>query len=350
MLYLLASLLVVFLSGELMKPFGYAAETPVTLQQTNMLFIMLEDLRPELSIYGRDHMLTPNFERLGRQSVVFDHAYVQIAVCNPSRDSMLTGLRPDTVGTYSFQSSFRPFQVFPAELIRSGYNTASIGKIAHWESSDSAIWNYFQWDNNRYCYHGSETNKMNSSTMPDKIQPEEEFRDHLFASKTIQILNELVQKPNYFMLSVGFKLPHLAVHVPYRYYEMYKNIRAENKNAWRLTKKELRFPLSSPDIAYRCCANQDFEYMNNEGAEKAVDKVTLGDINFAFNERMHDELMMGYAAGVSFVDYQLGRLLDEIDKLQLWNNLTIILTSDHGMHNGEKGMWEKWTLYDESVR
>ena len=90
------------------------------LKPMNLLFIMFDDLRPELSIYGREHMITPNFERLAKKSVVFDYVFSQIAVCNPSRDSMLTGLRPDTVGTYGFQASFRPHMVWPTQLARAG--------------------------------------------------------------------------------------------------------------------------------------------------------------------------------------------------------------------------------------
>jgi Sulfatase len=91
------------------------------ITQTNLLLIMFDDLRPELSIYGRGHMITPNFERLAARSVVFDHAYCQVAVCNPSRDSLMTGLRPDTTGTYAFQSSYKPHLIFPTQLKRSGY-------------------------------------------------------------------------------------------------------------------------------------------------------------------------------------------------------------------------------------
>ena len=83
-------------------------------------------------------MITPNFERLAAKSVVFDHAYVQIAVCNPSRDSLLTGLRPDTVGTYGFQSNFPPHAIIPQRMIASGYNTAGIGKTIHWETTDKS--------------------------------------------------------------------------------------------------------------------------------------------------------------------------------------------------------------------
>ena len=107
----------------------------------------------------------------------------------------------------------------------------------------------------------------------------------------------------------------------------------------RLTKKERKFPYSSPPVAYRCCANPKFEYMNEEGTKEATDVVRLGNINMPFTERMRDELMQGYAGSITFVDKQLGRLLDALDELDLWNNVTIVLTSDHGMHNGEKGIW-----------
>ena len=93
------------------------------LQQTNLLFIMFDDLRPELSIYGKYHIISPNFQRLAAKSVVFDHAYAQISVCNPSRDSILTGLRPDTVGTYGFQSTYMTYNqhmIIPTKLKRAG--------------------------------------------------------------------------------------------------------------------------------------------------------------------------------------------------------------------------------------
>ena len=107
--------------------------------------------------------------------------------------------------------------------------------------------------------------------------------------------------PEYFMAAIGFKLPHLAVHLPYKYYEMYKGKSA----AWALTKKELRFPFSSPTLAYRCCADPEFHFMNNEGAERWTKSITLSDINVVFTDKMHDELMMGYCGAITFVDKQV---------------------------------------------
>jgi arylsulfatase A-like enzyme len=219
------------------------------IKQTNLIFLIFDDLRTELSVYDRKHMITPNFERLAKRSVIFDKAYTQVAVCNPARDSLLTGLRPDTTGTYGFQSSFRPHLIFPTQLARSGYNTAGFGKISHWETPDRQIWSFDSWENDWYKYQNFEWTIMNSSTMPDKVRPEELFRDYQFTSRAIDTLKKMSQLPQHFLLALGFKLPHLAVHVPYKYYDMYKS---ENKsNSWKLTKKELRYPYSSPELSYR---------------------------------------------------------------------------------------------------
>ena len=314
-----------------------------------MIFIMFDDLRPELSIYGRHHMITPNFERLARRSVTFDYAFAQISVCNPSRDSLLTGLRPDTVGTYAFQSSFRPHLVLPSRFSKAGYNTAGFGKIAHWETGDKDVWNTAQWDNKWYEYQWSETKFMNASTMPDKHLPEDQFRDALFTTRFIHTLGQLAAKPKPFFAALGFKLPHLAVHVPWKYYAMYRDA-PDRRAAWKLRKKELRFPPTAPAVAYRCCAVPTFHFMVDEGQTKSYRSVSLNDINMPFTDQMHDELMLGYAAAVTFVDTLLGRILDAMDALKLWENTTFVLTADHGMHNGEKGIWEKWSMFDESTR
>ena len=176
---------------------------------------------------------------------------------------------------------------------------------------------------------------MNASTQPDKVHPEEWFRDYEFTSRAIKKLYEFAKQPQPFMIGMGFKLPHLAVHLPYKYYEMYKS----KSDAWKLSKKELRFPYSSPPVAYRCCAEENFQFMEEEGAKRHRKSVRIGDINMPFTEEMHNELMLGYCGSITFVDKLLGKILDAMDDLKLWNSTTFILTADHGMHNGEKGIW-----------
>lgn len=170
------------------------------VKQTNLLFIMFDDLRPELSNYGRSHVITPNFERLAKRGVTFDYAFTHIAVCNPARDAIMTGLRPDSVGTYNFQHSYWPHMPFPTQLIRSGYNTAGFGKVNHWEGNDRNIWSYDSWENNWYDYQGAEWGWMNASTMPDKVKKEEHFRDYEFTTRAIDTLKKMVKEPKYFML------------------------------------------------------------------------------------------------------------------------------------------------------
>lgn len=313
----------------------------------NLVFILFDDLRPELSLYGRTHMITPNFERLAKKSVTFDKVFAQISVCNPSRDSMLTGLRPDTGGTYSFQSSNRPHLTLPMQLTRTNYATAAFGKIFHWELDERIIWSEEMYFNKWYEYQNDERNWMNSTTLPDKNVPEEMFRDYDFTTKAIQRLEKMIKNTSKnFMLAIGYKLPHLQMHVPYKYYEMYKDL----THSWKLSKRESRFPHSVPDVAYRCCAEPNYMYMEEEGSVKSTNVLSVGDINMVFNEKMRDELMKGYCASITFVDAQLGRLLDVMDKHNVWKNTVVVLSADHGMHNGEKGIWEKWSMFDESTR
>ena len=253
--YLSKNFIITLISILLISPAFYLviANTNTKIPQTNLLMIMFDDLRPELSMYGRKHMITPNFERLASRSVVFDYAFSQVAVCNPSRDSLLTGLRPDTIGNYNFQHSYWGHMILPKALGRSGYNTAGVGKILHWDGANKDIWNYYQYDNDWYGYQGREDSYMNSSAMPDKTRREDQFRDHEFAEKAVHALKKLSSEPKFFMLGVGFKLPHLALHVPYKYFKMYDS--KEKKNMWKLSKKELRFPSSVSEVSWRCCVS-----------------------------------------------------------------------------------------------
>ena len=317
--------------------FRNASDTKKKPYQTNLLFIMFDDLRVELSIYGKYGIISPNFERLAARSVVFDHAYTQIAVCNPARDSLLTGLRPDTVGTYGFQTDYRTYNnhlILPTRLMRSGYTTHGFGKIRHAPNNDNNVWTE-QYDGAWYKYQKNEWSFMNSTVMPDKIKEEETFPDYIFASRAIEALRKQSKLDPYFMVAIGFKMPHLSMHVPFKYFEMYRH----RVHQWNPSPEELRFPPTAPMVSYRCCADKSFRHMNGEGSLKANSSTLLGTSSDSIPLTVHQEMMWGYAAMITFVDKQLGRVLDAIDELELWGNLTVVLTADHGMHNGEKGIW-----------
>lgn len=321
-------------------------------KQTNFLFLMYDDLRPELSIYGRKHVISPNFERLAKRSVVFDNNYVQIAVCNPSRDSILTGLRPDTTGTYGFQHSSDPHNTIGHQLVKSNYATAAYGKLRHWDGDDKKVWSHESWQGGWYEYQNLEWSFMNASVQPDAVRTEEEFRDHIMTTKAIKGLRDLsriyTDTGKHFMVAVGFKLPHVTLHVPQKYYDMYADL--DMSNVANMTENDLSFPRTTvPAVSYRCCAENDFKYMHAGGTKRAIRQQNIENINEPVPMEAYNEIMRGYCAGVSFLDAQLGRLLDEMDSLGLWETTTIVLSADHGMHNGEKGMWEKWTLFDEAT-
>ena len=210
--------------------------------------------------------------------------------------------------------------------------------MIHWDGPDEAVWNVEHYDGDWYKYQNEEWGWMNSSTMPDKVKSEEDFRDYTYTTKAIDTMRALAKSDDYFMIGVGYKLPHLQVHIPHKYFDMYRNKAKED--VWKKHRRELVYPPSAPLVSYKCCAHHTFGFMQEEGAVKTTHNANLpGSPHFPFTQQMHNELMWGYAAAVTFLDAQVGRLLDAIDELQLWNNLTVILTSDHGMHNGEKGMW-----------
>jgi arylsulfatase A-like enzyme len=231
--------------------------------------------------------------------------------------------------------------------VRHRYQTEGYGKLRHWEGNDGEVWSK-AYDGAWYDYQNLEWDSMNSSVMPDKIKGMDTFPDHIFTSKAIEALESNHNKSSsYYMVALGFKMPHLALHIPFQYFDMYRNI----SDQWETNVREehLQFPRTAPIVGFRCCSDAQFKYMQEEGAKRSEEFLNIDDLNQTRTVRMHKELMWGYSAAVSYVDAQLGRLLDAVDRLKLWDNLTIVLTSDHGMHNGEKGIWEKWSLFEEST-
>ena len=159
---------------------------------------------------------------------------------------------------------------------------------------------------------------MNSSVMPDKTRPESAYPDYKFATSAIEELQYLTtkEKSQYFMLSIGFKMPHTAYHVPHKYYDMYRS----RKHFFQATPEQLRFPPTSPMISWRCCADRNFQYMNEEGSKKYNTTHMVQKVNESFPLSVHQELAWGYAALITFVDKQLGRVLDEF--MEQFDNYT----------------------------
>ena len=188
LLYLLFCILIVGSSNI------HGSETTIKsepLRETNLLFIMFDDL---VQTSGQDKWITPNLNRLAKVSVNFDLALSQIAVCNPSRASMLTGLRPDSVGTMGFDAGYKPMLVWPTQLARSGFSTSSFGKILHFDGPDREVWNDESaadiFGKAWYSVQASERDFLNSTVAPDKYKKEWEFPDYDIASKAIKNLKK----------------------------------------------------------------------------------------------------------------------------------------------------------------
>jgi iduronate 2-sulfatase len=253
---------------------------------------------------------------------------------------MLTGLRPDPLGSYNFENILHwyPYLTFPEHFAHQGYNIANYGKIFHGADFDDQLdLGYGISKSKWYDYQENEIDWLNSTVNPDRHTPEESYRDHILTTKMIAGLKNVSSRSEYYFLALGYKLPHIHLHFPWKYYDMYRS----RAKVWsKVSPRALQFPPTAHPISYRCCAYEEYRYLNEEGNARWNETLpTLKNLTRVFPRRMHKELMWSYSASITFLDTQIGRVLDAIDELGLWNNVTIVLTSDHGMHNGEKGIW-----------
>ncbi len=366
----------------------------------NVLFIISEDLRPDLPFYGNRAVIAPNLDRLASKSVVFDLTLSQVAICAPSRASLLTGLRPDTLGIYDFghYGALRFLRTIPSHLHSAGYQTAMSGKISHWESSKHYSRFYFghpHWEE----IQKKEMQFHNSSVTPDTLHERSDsdssfFRDTHITDHALQFLQQLhmespasaqaygaeqkhnTRKP--WFLGIGYKGTHLQYQMPSRFWEAYSNhefnldseemsnnIQASmaetNAFSQNLSTEHprLTYPSTSPLIGHITNAESRFityADRNTSTIDSKTDKKIIKEAyqrvgnGRSISRRGWTELYRGYLACLTYLDTQIGRVLDELDRLDLWKDTVIIFTSDHGMHLGEKGMWAKWSLFDEATR
>ena len=295
--------------------------------QYNVLFIAVDDLRPLLGCYGHSEMHTPNIDRLAKQGTLFNRAYCQFPVCNPSRVSVLTGLRPDTTRIYDNPTDFREVLpgvvTLPQHFKEHGYHTRSVGKIAHGDAAwkDDLSWSEPIW-RERWRF----VNKATSPSWQALDVDEDEFEDVRIANAAVEVLTEIKDKQ--FFLAVGFNKPHLPFYAPSKYFDLY-------------TTQDFKLPVDSslpknaPDIASNPKGMKGYQDISNYPP---------------FSDEKTLELTLAYAANVSYIDALVGRVLDQLDVLKLTENTIIVFWGDHGFHLGEHGLWRKNTLFEDSVR
>ena len=284
--------------------------------QYNVLFIIVDDLRPLLGCYDYPEIHTPNIDRLAQRGTLFNRAYCQFPVCNPSRASILTGLRPETNGVQDNYTYFRetaPEAVtFPQHFKAYGYHTRSIGKIAHgftaW--SDTSSWSVPIWYPRSY---GSRLSWRALDVADDKL------RDGQTAKHAVAVLDEI--QDSRFLLAVGFHKPHMPFDAPTKYYDLYEAPVTDN------------VPHVVPHSKHEVRGYSDIP----SGEAPLTEEKTL-------------ELIRGYMAATSYMDAQVGRVLDQLDRLALTEKTVVLLCGDHGFHLGEHGTWGKRTLFEVALQ
>ncbi|MXV75421.1 sulfatase-like hydrolase/transferase [Candidatus Poribacteria bacterium] len=295
--------------------------------QYNVLFIMVDDLRPRLGCYGHSEMHTPNIDRLAQQGTLFNRAYCQYPVCNPSRTSMLTGLRPQTTRVFNNSTGFREMLpnavTLPQHFKTAGYHTQSVGKIAHNLSRQDDI---YSWSVPSWGLPITNQGPSNPSWQALDVE-DDELSSGKTAKRAVEILKE-IQNTRFF-LAVGFHTPHLPLYAPKKYYELYEG------EDFRLPSSSI-LPSDAPSIA---------------GGKLIGDIRLFRDIpdKGTFSDAKSLELIWAYAASISYMDAQVGRILQQLDALRLTENTVIVFASDHGFHLGEHGKWGKNSLFEVSL-
>jgi len=345
-----------------------ATETTHNAAKPNVLFIAVDDLRPEMGCYGSPMAKTPNMDRLAARGLLFNHAYCQQAVCSPSRSSLMTGRRPDATRVWDLVTHFRvalPNAItLPEHFKANGYYCAALGKIYHGGFEDGRSWSEPQW------YPSGETvdtdpadptkrivkkfgqgtreylnrplpadNDKPNAAKPAKgrrgdafsVSPktDDELPDGHTASESIKRLHELKEKGQPFFLAVGFYKPHLPFIAPKKYWGLHDPNKIPVPAIDHL-------PEGAPAFA-----------ANNASELHSYANVPKGDplpVDFA------KQMRHGYYACASYTDAQVGRLLDALEKEGLADNTIVVLWGDHGWQLGDHGLWTKQTNFELATR
>jgi len=307
----------------------------------NVLFIAVDDLKPTLGCYGDKLAKTPNIDKLASRGTLFEKAYVNQAVCAPSRNSLMLGIRPQTMGLYDLKTYFRDIPAYSNAIsmgqtfIKNGYQAESLGKIYHASLDDAPSWSDPRWQAKAETYAKEENRapdgeKKGTATEAGEVE-DNYYQDGKVAEKAIERLRAFQAKPDQpFLLMVGFHKPHLPFVAPKKYWDLYQ------PNDFSLA--EFR---AVPEGAPAYAASTMGEILQYQ--KLPVDKLPFPD-DFARH------LIHGYYAATSYTDAQIGKVLAALDELGLAKNTYVVLWGDHGWHLGDHGFWCKHTNYEQATR
>ncbi len=312
----------------------------------NVLLICVDDLKPTLGCYGDAQAITPNIDRLARRGVLFNSAYCNQAVCSPSRNSLITGLRPQTLGIYDLGTHFRlaapNVTTLPQHFKNHGYESQGLGKIlhtGHGNTDDASSWSVPSWRPKAPTYVLAESRAALKKDKSGKVRgpateaadvPDETYSDGQIAREAVSRLEAASDTPDEpFFLAVGFLKPHLPFVAPQKYWDLH-----DPQTLPMPTVQQP--PQDAPSYA-----------PTNYGELRNYSDMTGRDAN---EEATTRHLIHGYYAATSYTDAQVGKVLDAVDDLGLAKNTIIVLWGDHGWHLGDHGMWCKHTNYEQAAR
>lgn len=340
------------------QPTTNPAAESIQVVKPNVLFIAVDDLRPSMGCYGDEHAITPNMDRLASRGVQFNRAYCQVAVCNPSRASLMTGLRPDNLGVWTLPIHFREAKpdavTMPQWFRKFGYTAVSHGKIYHNPTPDPQSWSEpirklpslpFPYpEGTRETVKAAmgelpgkdwrKNNLRNPATAAPDL-PDSKLLDGARTDMAIEDLRRLGKQEEPFFLAMGYIRPHLAWVAPKKYWDMH------DPSA-----------LPVPEDQQVIKDTPPYAPSNNSELSHYVDLIDMpkpwDETELPIEKRRH--LVHGYYACVSYVDAQIGRLLDSLDEEGLADNTIVVLWSDHGWKLGENRGWGKMTNYELDAR
>ena len=322
---------------------GSAAEPGTPTRPPNVLFIAVDDLRPALGCYGDKHAITPNLDKLASRGTVFQRAYCQQALCSPSRLSLLTGKRPDTTRVWDLSTHFRkalPDAVtLPQFFKQQGYQTQAIGKVLHGNGKpafDPPSWTHeplLATNRDPSLRYALAKNLQGSGLKRDSTEsaavPDSTYIDGQVCDAALERLEDFKKHGKPFFLAVGFRKPHLPFCAPTRYWELHDRGRIPPPIPDAK-------PENAPELATR-------SWRELEGY---VDIPENGKLT----EQKIQQLRHGYYACVSYIDAQIGRILERLAELELSDRTMIVVWGDHGFHLGEHQLWTKANNYELSTR
>ncbi len=309
----------------------------------NVLFIFTDDMNTNIGCYGDPQVKTPNIDRLAARGVRFDRAYCQFPLCNPSRASAMTGLRPDTLKVYDLQTNLRTghpkIVTLPQLFKNNGYYSARVGKIYHYgvprqigsggmddpDSWDLAInprgRDKDEEDKIHLLTRGTGTTLGFSMSWLDMDSRDEDQTDGRCTTESIRLLERFAEEKRPFFLGVGYFRPHVPFVAPKKWFGLY--------------------PKDSIKLAHGPAGDLD---------DVPPIALTIRPSHYGLSDSDLKDCLRGYLASASFVDAQVGLLLDALDRLGLAENTVVVFLSDHGFLLGEHGQWQKQVLFEESAR